>query len=117
MIQKGAELTKLSQGIKTTEFWTASAFDNIIGQISYTEASGRISKRLLAQLKEELLNVVDVLERNILNEKSNTGAAYQMVLCHYLTLSDGALIEIGPNYRLSAIPISMIPSLTMSISA
>ena len=33
-----------------------------------------------------------------MNEKSNAGAPYQMVLCHYLTLSDGALIEIGPNY-------------------
>jgi len=37
LIQKGADLTKLSQGIKTTEFWTASAFDNLIGQISYTQ--------------------------------------------------------------------------------
>ena len=98
LIQKGADLTKLSQGIKTTEFWTASAFDNLIGQISYTQASGRISGRILAQLKLELLQVVDELAENIISEKSSAGAPYQMVLCHYLTLSDGALIEIGPNY-------------------
>jgi hypothetical protein len=98
LIQKGADLTKLSQGIKTTEFWTASAFDNLIGQISYTQASGRISDRILAQLKLELLQVVDELAENIMSEKSSAGAPYQMVLCHYLTLSDGALIEIGPNY-------------------
>jgi hypothetical protein len=98
LIQKGADLTKLSQGIKTTEFWTASAFDNLIGQISYTQASGRISDRILAQLKLELLQVVDELAENIISEKSSAGAPYQMVLCHYLTLSDGALIEIGPNY-------------------
>ena len=98
LIQKGADLTKLSQGIKTTEFWTASAFDNLIGQISYTHTSGRISDRILAQLKLELLQVVDELAENIMSEKSSAGAPYQMVLCHYLTLSDGALIEIGPNY-------------------
>jgi hypothetical protein len=98
LIQKGADLTKLSQSIKTTEFWTASAFDNLIGQISYTQASGRISDRILAQLKLELLQVVDELAENIMSEKSSAGAPYQMVLCHYLTLSDGALIEIGPNY-------------------
>jgi hypothetical protein len=98
LIQKGADLTKLSQGIKTTEFWTESAFDNLIGQISYTHTSGRISDRILAQLKLELLQVVDELAENIMSEKSSAGAPYQMVLCHYLTLSDGALIEIGPNY-------------------
>jgi hypothetical protein len=98
LIRKGAELTQLSQGIKTTEFWTASAFDNIIDQIRYTESSRRISKRILEQLKLELLQVLDTLAENILSEKSNSGASFQMVLCHYLTLSDGALIEIGPNY-------------------
>ncbi|MDC0118970.1 hypothetical protein OAI06_03885 [Schleiferiaceae bacterium] len=71
VIQKGADLTKLSQGIKTTEFWTASAFDNLIGQISYTQASGRISGRILAQLKLELLQVVDELAENIISEKSS----------------------------------------------
>ena len=98
LIQKGADLTKLSQGIKTTEFWTASAFDNLIGQISYTQASGRISDRILAQLKLELLQVVDELAENIISEKSSAGAPYQLFVGQDLTFIEGALIEIGPNY-------------------
>ena len=50
------------------------------------------------QLKEELHAVLDKLFQNIITEQTKEGKPYQMVLCNYLTLSDGALIEIGPNH-------------------
>ncbi|HCP40642.1 MAG TPA: hypothetical protein DIT65_02515 [Cryomorphaceae bacterium] len=97
LIHKGRDLTKLSEGIKTTEFWVAGAFDNLIGQIRYVDYNSRISVRVKNQLKEELHAVLDKLLNNILSEQTKEGKGYQMVLCNYLTLSDGALLEIGPN--------------------
>lgn len=98
LIHKGQELTKLSEGIKSTEFWVAGAFDNLIGQIRYVSNNSRMSDRVKNQLKEELHTVLDKLLKNILSEQTKEGKAYQMVLCNYLTLSDGALLEIGPNH-------------------
>jgi hypothetical protein len=74
------------------------AFDNLIGQIRYVSNNSRMSDRVKNQLKEELHAVLDKLLKNILSEQTKEGKAYQMVLCNYLTLSDGALLEIGPNH-------------------
>ena len=98
MIDKGRELTILSEGIKSTEFWVPSAFDNLIGQIKYVADSSRMSKRIKDQLKEELDVVLEKLVQNVKSEQTEKGKPYQMILCHYLTLSDGALVEIGPNH-------------------
>jgi hypothetical protein len=98
LIDKGRELTILSEGIKSTEFWVPSAFDNLIGQIKYVADSSRMSKRIKDQLKEELDVVLEKLVQNVKSEQTEKGKPYQMILCHYLTLSDGALVEIGPNH-------------------
>lgn len=98
LIHKGRELTTLSEGIKSTEFWVPRAFDNLIGQIRYVSENSRMSERIKSQLKEELHNVLDKLHLNIKSEQTAEGKPYQMVLCNYLTLSDGALLEIGPNH-------------------
>lgn len=98
LIDKGRELTNLSEGIKSTEFWLPSAFDNLIGQIKYVSNSSRMSNRIKDQLKEELETVLQKLVQNVKTEQTDKGKPYQMVLCHYLTLSDAALIEIGPNH-------------------
>ena len=95
LIDKGRELTILSEGIKSTEFWVPSAFDNLIGQIKYVADSSRMSKRIKDQLKEELDVVLEKLVQNVKSEQTEKGKPYQMILCHYLTLSDGALVEIG----------------------
>lgn len=97
LIAKGKELTKLSEGIKSTEFWVNGAFDNLIGQIRYVKDNSRMSDRVKTQLKEELHAVLDKLLENVLSEQTMAGKPYQMILCNYLTLSDGALLEIGPN--------------------
>lgn len=97
LVTKGRELTELSRSIKSTEFWIPSAFDNLIGQIKYVADNSRMSNRVKDQLKEELFLVVDELVKNAKAEQSSKGKAYQMILCNYLTLSDGALVEIGPN--------------------
>ena len=57
-----------------------------------------MSLRLRTQLKEELHEVLNTLVEDILNERTQQGQSYQMVLCNYLTLSDGALLDIGPNH-------------------
>ena len=98
LMDKGRELTNLSEGIKSTEFWLPSAFDNLIGQIKYVFNSSRMSNRIKDQLKEELETVLQKLVQNVKTEQTDKGKPYQMVLCHYLTLSDAALIEIGPNH-------------------
>ena len=98
LIDKGRELTNLSEGIKSTEFWVPSAFDNLIGQIKYVADSSRMSKRIKDQLKEELEVVLGKLVQNVKTEQTQKGKPYQMVLCHYLTLNDAALIEIGSNH-------------------
>ena len=98
LISKGRELTELSRRIKSTEFWIPSAFDNLIGQIKFVADKSRMSNRVKDQLREELFVIVDELVRNAKSEQTSEGKAYQMVLCNYLTLSDGALLEIGPNH-------------------
>ena len=98
LIDKGRELTNLSEEIKSTEFWVPSAFDNLIGQIKYVADSSRMSNRVKDQLKEELDIVLENLVQNVKSEQTKKGKPYQMILCHYLTLSDGALVEIGPNH-------------------
>lgn len=98
LISKGKELVKMSENIKRTEFWVAGAFDNLIGQIRFVSESSRMSERVKKQLKEELHAVLDKLHNNIVSEQTIEGKAYQMILCNYLTLSDGALLEIGPNH-------------------
>lgn len=96
LISKGRALAELSHNIKTTEYWLPSAFDNIIGQITYIKKSSRISSRLLQRIKEELHLVVNDLVESAKTERTKGGMPYQMILCHYLTLSDGALVEITP---------------------
>ena len=98
LIEKGQKLTLMSEAIKCTEFWVSGAFDNLIGQIKFISEASRMSTRVKMQLKEELHAVLDKLFQNIITEQTKEGKPYQMVLCNYLTLSDGALIEIGPNH-------------------
>ena len=75
LIHKGQELTKLSECIKSTEFWVAGAFDNLIGQIRYVSNNSRMSDRVKNQLKEELHAVLDKLLNNILSEQTKEGTA------------------------------------------
>jgi hypothetical protein len=98
LVEKGKVLNEMSQGIKTTEFWVHTAFDNLVHQIKFISETGRMSLRLCKQLKEELHEVLNTLVEDILNERTQQGQSYQMVLCNYLTLSDGALLDIGPNH-------------------
>lgn len=98
LLEKGAQLTAMSQSIKSTEFWIPSAFDNIVDQIKFVTDTGRMSLRMRVQLKEELETVLDQLITDIKSERTQAGQPYQMILCHYLTLSDGALLDIGPNH-------------------
>ena len=98
LIEKGQKLTLMSEAIKCTEFWVSGAFDNLIGQIKFISEASRMSTRVKMQLKDELHAVLDKLFQNIITEQTREGKPYQMVLCNYLTLSDGALIEIGPNH-------------------
>ncbi|MEY2962869.1 MAG: hypothetical protein RL754_130 [Bacteroidota bacterium] len=97
LFEKGRKLATMSHTIKTTEFWLPSGFNNIIGQITYAVNTGRVSTRLKEAMKSELHEVLDTLILNIKTEKTSGGAPYQMILSHYLTLSDGALIEITPS--------------------
>jgi len=97
LVSKGLKLNEMSQSIKTTEFWVHTAFDNLVHQIKFIAETGRMSKKLCLQLKEELHQVLDGLIKDILKERTPQGQPYQMILCNYLTLSDGALLDIGPN--------------------
>jgi len=98
LVTKGTVLNEMSQGIKYTEFWVHTAFDNLVHQIKFISETGRMSLRLRLQLKEELHEVLNTLVEDILKERTQQGQPYQMVLCNYLTLSDGALLDIGPNH-------------------
>jgi hypothetical protein len=111
---KGAELTRLSEAIKTTEYWVPTAFDNLINQIKYVYKNQLMSKRILETLKAELHEVLDTLIQNIRTERTAEGKPYQMILSHYLTLSDGALLEIGPTTNVVMFSYSSINYLKSS---
>lgn len=97
LIAKGKELAAMSQKIKTTEFWLPSGFDNLLGQIQFAISTGRLSDRIKEAMITELHEVLDELLENIRSEQTKEGQPFHMVLSHYLTLSDGALLEITPN--------------------
>lgn len=96
LITKGQRIAELSDRIKMTEYWLTSGFDNILGQITYAFSAGRISERIKKKLVDELHSLLDGLIDNIRTEETFGERPYRMILCHYLTLSDGALIEINP---------------------
>ena len=97
LIDKGASIAKIAENIKTTEFWLPSSLDNLIGQIQYSYTEGRVSKRVLQLLKEELMQLIDRIFARVTSEQTENGKPYRMILCHYLTLSDGALIDYNGN--------------------
>ena len=97
LFKTGSDIAHLSDQLKITEFWLPSAFNNFIGQLRLTIDNGKLSTRLKKQLVEELNELLDSLIFQIKSEETFAERPYRMVLCHYLTLSDGALVELGNN--------------------
>ena len=96
LFEKGRELSQLSRQLKVTEFWTLSSFDNLINQIQYIKNMKLASDRLVSAMKKELEEVLAELVIDIKKQQTAEGLPYQMTLCDYLTINDGALLR---NYR------------------
>lgn len=96
LLKTANDIAQLSDQLKITEFWLPSSFNNLIGQLRLTIANGTVSTRLKKQLVDELHHLLDALIFQIRSEETFAERPYRMVLCQYLTLSDGALVELTP---------------------
>jgi len=114
LIQGGKELYELSTKIQTNEFWTLQSFDNLIQQIDYSRNRGLASIRVVNQLKEELNSVLDDIIDNLKSPRTKGGMPYQLTLCNYLTINDGALLEITENHSVVLFSYSSINYLKSS---
>lgn len=114
LIQGGKELYELSTKIQTNEFWTLQSFDNLIQQIDYSRNRGLASVRVVTQLKEELNSVLDDIIDNLKSQRTKGGMPYQLTLCNYLTINDGALLEITENHSVVLFSYSSINYLKSS---
>ena len=114
LFEKGKELSQLSRQLKVTEFWTLSSFDNLINQIHYVKNRGLASDRLVAAMKKELEEVLAELVQDIKKEQTAQGQPYHMMLCEYLTINDGALLEITDHHSVALFSYSSINYLKSS---
>jgi len=114
LINGGKELHDLSTRIQTNEFWTTQSFDNLIQQVDYIRNKGLASQRIVSQLKEELNFVLDDLIENIKSQRTKGNLPYQMTLCNYLTVNDGALLDITENHSVVLFSYSSINYLKSS---
>lgn len=114
LFEKGRELSELSRELKVTEFWTISSFDNLINQIHYIKDMKLASDRLVAAMKRELEEVLDELIEDIDKQQTAKGQPYQMTLCDYLTINDGALLEITSHHSIALFSYSSINYLKSS---
>ena len=114
LFEKGRELSELSRELKVTEFWTISSFDNLINQIHYIKDMKLASDRLVAAMKRELEEVLDELIEDIDKQQTAKGQPYQMTLCDYLTINDGALLEISSHHSIALFSYSSINYLKSS---
>jgi len=114
LFDKGRELSQLSRQLKVTEFWTLSSFDNLINQIKYIKNMNLVSDRLVTAMKNELEDVLAELVQDIKKEQTAQGQPYQMTLCDYLTINDGALLEITDHHSVALFSYSSINYLKSS---
>jgi hypothetical protein len=114
LFEKGHELSELSRQLKVTEFWTLSSFDNLINQIHYVKNRGLASDRLVSAMKRELEEVLAELVQEIKKEQTAQGQPYHMMLCEYLTINDGALLEITDHHSVALFSYSSINYLKSS---
>ena len=114
LFEKGRELSQLSRQLKVTEFWTLSSFDNLIKQIQYIKNMKLASDRLISAMKKELEEVLAELVIDIKKQQTAEGLPYQMTLCDYLTINDGALLEITDHHSVALFSYSSINYLKSS---
>ena len=114
LFEKGRELSQLSRQLKVTEFWTLSSFDNLINQIQYIKNMKLASDRLVSAMKKELEEVLAELVIDIKKQQTAEGLPYQMTLCDYLTINDGALLEITDYHSVALFSYSSINYLKSS---
>ena len=114
LFEKGRELSQLSRRLKVTEFWTLSSFDNLINQIQYIKNMKLASDRLISAMKKELEEVLAELVIDIKKQQTAEGLPYQMTLCDYLTINDGALLEITDHHSVALFSYSSINYLKSS---
>ena len=114
LFEKGRELSQLSRQLKVTEFWTLSSFDNLINQIQYIKNMKLASDRLVSAMKKELEEVLAELVIDIKKQQTAEGLPYQMTLCDYLTINDGALLEITDHHSVALFSYSSINYLKSS---
>ena len=114
LFEKGRELSLLSRQLKVTEFWTLSSFDNLINQITYIKNMGLASDRLIVAMKKELFEMLEELIQDIKKQQTASGQPYQMMLCEYLTINDGALLEITDHHSVALFSYSSINYLKSS---
>ena len=114
LFEKGRELSQLSRQLKVTEFWTLSSFDNLINQIQYIKNMKLASDRLVSAMKNELEEVLAELVQDIKRQQTAEGLPYQMTLCDYLTINDGALLEITDHHSVALFSYSSINYLKSS---
>ncbi len=114
LFKKGRELSQLSRQLKVTEFWTLSSFDNLINQIQYIKNMKLASDRLVSAMKKELEEVLAELIQNINKQQTSQGQPFQMMLCDYLTINDGALLEITDHHSVALFSYSSINYLKSS---
>ena len=89
-------------------------FDNLINQIKYIKNMNLVSDRLVTAMKNELEDVLAELVQDIKKEQTAQGQPYQMTLCDYLTINDGALLEITDHHSVALFSYSSINYLKSS---